>query len=70
MTAAPLNTVLVSRLQHGDHVELAGSIYALRAADRLALAQHLGEREICVHADVFAQPAPVRSTCTCSRRER
>ncbi|HTF51924.1 MAG TPA: hypothetical protein VK735_31150 [Pseudonocardia sp.] len=48
------NTVLANRLHRGVGVDLAGSIYAVPAPERPAMARLLARRRAWVHADVFA----------------
>lgn len=50
----PLNAELVRRLRHTAGAELGGSLYAVPAAHRPAVARQLAEQRIWVHADVFA----------------
>ncbi|MDT7599461.1 MAG: hypothetical protein QOK26_1538, partial [Pseudonocardiales bacterium] len=49
-----LNTALAGRLHRGVGVDLAGSIYAVPAPARPAMARLLARRQAWVHADVFA----------------
>jgi len=48
------NTALADRLHRGVGVDLAGSIYAVPAPGRPAMARLLARRQAWVHADVFA----------------
>jgi pentose-5-phosphate-3-epimerase len=50
----PFNGELASRLHRTVGVDLAGSIYAVPAPDRAAVAGLLAEQKLWVHADVFS----------------